>query len=104
MREPDLLDALRRFAAIGRPVIGPCPGSNFLPVLEHRSDDDKIRVSGEELERMLRAGLLTAIQDPGSHFVVDDTDEYGGIDADHLWSLSPAGRTALDRETEETGR
>ncbi|SFF22237.1 hypothetical protein [Methylobacterium sp. yr596] len=102
MKKPsDLIGPLIRFAFCCRSCAAPRPGSNFLPLLALASDDETVFVDGEEMEALYRAGLLLAEPDDNG-FVVEETDEYGGIDADYIWRVSPAGRAALQKE--EAGR
>ena len=102
MLEPDLMDALRRFARCCRSCVAPRPGSNALPLLELRSDDEAVSVDCEDMEAMYRAGLLIAEPEEEEH-IVEGSEEYGGIEANYLWRLSPAGRTALGQKDIDRG-
>ncbi len=100
MSETDLLGPLRRFAQCCNSCIGPRPGSNFLPLLYLGTPDDSVTVDGEDLELLFRAGLLHA-EPHNQTDVVQNTEEFGGIEVDHRWSLSAAGRTALAKSQEQ---
>lgn len=95
-----LTEALWRFDCIAKSCIAPRPGSNHLPALELISEDGQVAVEGEELDALHRLGWLQANPDPRP-IVVEDSDEWGGIDADHLWTITPAGRLALQEAGHE---
>jgi len=89
-----LTGALERFNRIAKAVGAPRPGSNHLPLLEVASGDGRVTVLGEELDALHRAGWLTACPDPDVT-VIDGGSEFGEVDCDHLWTITPAGRAAL---------
>lgn len=90
------LDALRRFHALGGVVVGPRPGSNLLPELCASLDERPSLpgVDGEEMESLYRAGLLSVAPYADS-YVLPETEEFGGIEADHLWVVTPEGLAFL---------
>lgn len=94
MKAERLTEALKRFTQVCKTVQAPRPGSNFLPVLYVSNKDESIEVRGEEMEALYRAGMLDAQPDPDVRQVID-SEEYGGIDADYSWFVTPAGRSAL---------
>lgn len=91
------LDALRRFHALGGVFVGPRPGSNHLPDLCASLDDrpDLPLVDGEEMESLFRAGLLAAMPSQADSHVIAETEDLGGVEADHVWTITEAGRSAL---------
>lgn len=91
-----LTKAQRALLATGPRFWGPRPGSNALPAVDlRRPDGQTVICDGEDIEALHRLGLVTADHKPGEGRVIDHPDGYT-IDCDHRWTITDAGRHALE--------
>lgn len=82
------------------PFVGPRPGSNFWPLLEIPVGDAADPVDGEEVEGLLREGLLSAAEEDGLTVLRREDSHIAECDVEctHVYRVTDAGRAALEAD------
>jgi hypothetical protein len=100
--EPVQLNA-RQWRLLADGFRGPRPGSNALALLGLTHEG--VTITGEEIDRLLAAGLLTVRPVHGTVEVLPGSDGPGGeipeVEMTHNYELSAAGRALMHAQSTE---